>query len=211
MAIPGQPGGRSAGRSPETPAAAFASLPGWLVSGSTVRSAAALIPSRTRRRNGAFLEHPEGSLSIAPSAASECFQQVVIECRLVLARQHPQNSDGVLDLQPKRAASLAAAHVLREASSRGFGQGSLKLVGHELRYFSAREGCVSREAPAHGVMPPPERESTQCPLEKRGALQFAQHSWAESSWSAQGRRRNAATSFAKASWYWKRKPCAESG
>ena len=35
--------------------------------------------------------------------------------------------------------------------------------------------------------------------------------WTESSWSAQGRRRNAATSFAKASGYWKRKPCAESG
>ncbi len=66
----------------------------------------------------------ERSLAIAPFASSECSQQAAIECRLVLARQHPQDGDGVLDLQRKRAAPLAAAYVCsskrrRVASDKG--------------------------------------------------------------------------------------------
>jgi hypothetical protein len=61
--------------------------------------------------------------------------------------------------------------VLLEATSRGFRQGPLERVGHKLSHVSARKGGVT-----HGATPLPKRESTQCPLEKRGALQFAQHS-----------------------------------
>ena len=114
---------------------------------------------------------PERSLAIAPSASSECPQQVVIEWRHALARQHAQDGDGLFDLPCKRAAPLAAAHVLLEATSRGFRQDPLERVGHKLSHVSARKGGVT-----HGATPLPKRESTQCPLEKRGALQFAQHS-----------------------------------
>ena len=97
---------------------------------------------------------PEKSLAIAPSASSECSQQVVIECRHGLARQHPQDGDRLFDLPCKHAAPLAAAHVLLETTSRGFGQGPLKLVGHKLSHVSARKGGVTREAPAHGNYAP---------------------------------------------------------
>ena len=50
---------------------------------------------------------PERSLAIAPSASSECSQQVVIDWRHALARQHAQDGDGLFDLPCKRAARLA--------------------------------------------------------------------------------------------------------
>ena len=100
---------------------------------------------------------PERSLSIAPSASSECFQHVIIECRHVLARQHAQDGDGLFDLPGKRAAPLAAANVLLEATSRGFGQSPLERVGHKLSHVAARKGGVTHEGrPDGGIrMTPP--------------------------------------------------------